>query len=161
MGLPRAAGTASSRRLSCSTISPGTPWRHPQAFLGDYHGLLMSDGYDAWRTLDGAIHLGCMAHARPGQFTDALEGEKETRWSSAAGAQVLRGPGRGRETGTAKRRAKAKHAPITPYVCDSSAQPAGIGRLQDMARRSGAEGPLPESFTGKAITPMRKTNGTI
>ncbi len=62
---------------------------HPQAFLGDYRGLLMSDGYDAWRTLDGATHLRCMAHARR-KFTDALKGQAETRRAAAPGAQVLR-----------------------------------------------------------------------
>lgn len=45
---------------------------YPQAFLDDYRGILMSDGYAAWRTLDGATHLGCMAHARR-RFVDALK----------------------------------------------------------------------------------------
>lgn len=51
---------------------PGRGQEHPQAFLAGYRGLLMSDGYDAWRTLTGATHLGCMAHARR-KFTDALK----------------------------------------------------------------------------------------
>jgi len=51
---------------------PGRGQEHPQAFLAGYCGLLMSDGYDAWRTLTGATHLGCMAHARR-KFTDALK----------------------------------------------------------------------------------------
>lgn len=50
---------------------PGRGQEHPQAFLAGYRGLLMSDGYDAWRTLTGATHLGCMAHARR-KFNDAL-----------------------------------------------------------------------------------------
>ncbi|MGF6472492.1 hypothetical protein QFZ89_007743 [Paraburkholderia youngii] len=43
------------------------PGRWPDAsakFLGDYSGMLMSDGYSAWRTLKKATHFGCMAHAR-------------------------------------------------------------------------------------------------
>jgi hypothetical protein len=36
----------------------------------------MSDGYSAWRTLEGATHLGCMAHARR-KFTDALKARKK------------------------------------------------------------------------------------
>lgn len=56
---------------------PGRGQVHPQAFLGDYRGLLMSDGYDAWRTLEGATHLGCMAHARR-KFTDALKARKKS-----------------------------------------------------------------------------------
>jgi transposase len=54
---------------------PGRGQEHPQAFLAGYRGLLMSDGYDAWRTLTGATHLGCMAHARR-KFTDALKARK-------------------------------------------------------------------------------------
>ena len=30
---------------------PGRGQIYPQAFLGDYRGILMSDGYTAWRTL--------------------------------------------------------------------------------------------------------------
>lgn len=36
----------------------------------------MSDGYTAWRTLKGARHLGCMAHARR-RFADALKARKK------------------------------------------------------------------------------------
>jgi hypothetical protein len=32
---------------------PGRPQEHPQTFLADYAGLVMTDGYAAWRTLDG------------------------------------------------------------------------------------------------------------
>jgi transposase len=42
----------------------GRGQEHPKKFLGDYDGLLMSDGYSAWRTLKKATHFGCMAHAR-------------------------------------------------------------------------------------------------
>jgi transposase len=37
---------------------------YPQAFLKGYAGTLMTDGYSAWRTLEGVTHLGCLAHAR-------------------------------------------------------------------------------------------------
>lgn len=43
---------------------PGRGQEHPKKFLGDYNGMLMSDGYSAWRTLKKATHFGCMAHAR-------------------------------------------------------------------------------------------------
>lgn len=36
----------------------------------------MSDGYTAWRTLAGAAHLGCMAHARR-RLVDALKTRKK------------------------------------------------------------------------------------
>lgn len=55
---------------------PGRGQQYPKAFLARYTGWLMTDGYDAWRTLEGAKHLGCMAHARR-KFTDALKGRKK------------------------------------------------------------------------------------
>lgn len=48
---------------------------HPKAFLGDYAGTLMTDGWPAWRTLKKATHLGCLAHGRR-MFMDALKGQK-------------------------------------------------------------------------------------
>lgn len=54
---------------------PGRGQEYPKAFLGDYLGMLMSDGYSAWRTLRKATHFGCMAHARR-MFTDVLKGQK-------------------------------------------------------------------------------------
>ncbi len=55
---------------------PGRGQIHPQAFLGDYRGIIMSDGYTAWRTLAGATHIGCMAHSRR-RFVDALKTRKK------------------------------------------------------------------------------------
>ncbi|SFA45314.1 Transposase [Paracoccus halophilus] len=49
---------------------------YPQAFLGDYRGIVMSHGYSAWRTLEGATHLGCMAHSTR-RFVDALKARKK------------------------------------------------------------------------------------
>jgi transposase len=43
---------------------PGRGQQYPQAFLKGYAGTLMTDGYSAWRTLEGVTHLGCLAHAR-------------------------------------------------------------------------------------------------
>lgn len=54
---------------------PGRGQVHPQAFLGDYRGILVSDGYTAWRTLHGATHVGCMAHSRR-RFVEALKTRK-------------------------------------------------------------------------------------
>lgn len=54
---------------------PGRAQEYPKAFLGEYAGMLMSDGYAAWRTLKKATHFGCMAHARRA-FTDVLKGQK-------------------------------------------------------------------------------------
>ncbi|MCG1037997.1 IS66 family transposase, partial [Polaribacter sargassicola] len=38
---------------------PGRGQQYPQAFLSDYRGILVSDGYAAWRTLKEATHIGC------------------------------------------------------------------------------------------------------
>ncbi|WP_454740288.1 IS66 family transposase [Cupriavidus necator] len=54
---------------------PGRGQEYPQAFLAGYEGMLMTDGYSAWRTLEGVTHFGCLAHARRA-FVDALKGQK-------------------------------------------------------------------------------------
>jgi hypothetical protein len=46
----------------------------PKKFLGEFAGVLQSDGYGAYDCLggEGLVHAGCMAHARRG-FIDALK----------------------------------------------------------------------------------------
>lgn len=55
---------ASSEPVVLFEYQPGRGQQHPQAFLQGFTGTLMTDGYSAWRTLDGVLHLGCFAHAR-------------------------------------------------------------------------------------------------
>ena len=55
---------------------PGRGQEYPQAFLAGYKGMLLSDGYAAWRTLEGVTHFGCLAHARR-LFVDAHKGSKK------------------------------------------------------------------------------------
>lgn len=43
----------------------------PLAFLGDFHGTLLTDGYSGYRPLPGITHAGCMAHARR-KFDEAM-----------------------------------------------------------------------------------------
>ncbi len=43
----------------------------PLAFLGDFNGTLLTDGYSAYRLLPGVTHAGCMAHARR-KFDEAM-----------------------------------------------------------------------------------------
>jgi transposase len=69
-------GKDSEQPIVLFDYQPGRGQEYPKAFLGDYRGVLMSDGYSAWRTLQGATHLGCMAHARR-KFTDALKARKK------------------------------------------------------------------------------------
>lgn len=55
---------------------PGRGQEYPQAFLAGYEGMLMTDGYSAWRTLEGVTHFGCLAHSRR-MFVDAQKGQKK------------------------------------------------------------------------------------
>ncbi|MQV19791.1 IS66 family transposase [Sinorhizobium meliloti] len=66
------SGEDSDEPIVLLDYQPGRGQIHPQTFLGVYRGILMSDGYSAWRTLEGAIHLGCMAHSRR-RFVNALK----------------------------------------------------------------------------------------
>lgn len=70
------SGEDSDEPIVLLDYQPGRGQIYPQAFLGDYHGIVMSDGYTAWRTLEGATHLGCMAHSRR-RFVDALKTRKK------------------------------------------------------------------------------------
>jgi transposase len=70
------SGQDSDEPIVLLDYQPGRGQIHPQAFLGDYRGIVMSDGYTAWRTLAGATHIGCMAHSR-GRFVDALKARKK------------------------------------------------------------------------------------
>lgn len=70
------SGEDSNEPIVLLDYQPGRGQIYPQAFLGDYRGILMSDGYTAWRTLEGATHVGCMAHSRR-RFVDALKTRKK------------------------------------------------------------------------------------
>ena len=68
---------------------PGRGQEYPQAFLTGYKGLLMTDGYAAWRTLEGPTHFGCLAHARRA-FVDALKGMKKPGGRAAHGLEYFK-----------------------------------------------------------------------
>ena len=69
------SGENSDEPIVLLDYQPGRGQVHPQTFLGDYRGILVSDGYTAWRTLHGATHVGCMAHSRR-RFVEALKTRK-------------------------------------------------------------------------------------
>jgi transposase len=69
------SGEDSDEPIVLLDYQPGRGQIHPQTFLGDYRGILVSDGYTAWRTLHGATHVGCMAHSRR-RFVEALKTRK-------------------------------------------------------------------------------------
>ncbi len=62
---------------------PGRGQAHPQAFLAGWRGTLMSDGYSAWRTLEGVTHLGCVAHLRR-KFDEADKAQKKNQKTGLA-----------------------------------------------------------------------------
>lgn len=70
------SGQDSGEPIVLLDYQPGRGQIYPQTFLGDYRGILMSDGYTAWRTLNDATHVGCMAHSRR-RFVDALMARKK------------------------------------------------------------------------------------
>ncbi|EHJ95355.1 transposase IS66 [Agrobacterium tumefaciens 5A] len=70
------SGEDSAEPIVLLDYQPGRGQQYPQAFLGDYRGIVMSDGYTAWRTLKGATHIGCMAHSRR-RFVEALKARKK------------------------------------------------------------------------------------
>nr|WP_244514744.1 transposase [Ensifer sp. LCM 4579] len=51
---------------------PGRGQKYPQAFLGDNRRILMSDGYSAWRTLEGPPTLDAWP-TQEGRFVNALK----------------------------------------------------------------------------------------
>lgn len=51
------SGEHSDEPIVLLDYQPGRGQMYPQAFLGDYRGILMSDGYSGWRTLEGATIL--------------------------------------------------------------------------------------------------------
>jgi len=131
---------------------PGRGQEHPQAFLPGYRGLVMSDRYQAWRTLEGATHLGCMAHARR-KFTDALKARKKP---GGPPLQALRFfdalyeverlahqvPGEGEARAASILRLRQQHS--VPVLA------AFKTWLDDQAPKV-----LPESLTGKAVSYAR------
>ena len=146
------SGQDSEQPVVLFDYQPGRGQEHPQAFLGDYRGLLMSDGYDAWRTLDGATHLGCMAHARR-KFTDALKARKKPGGPPLQALKffetlyeverlALQTPGEGETRADYTLRLRQQHS--LPVLV------AFKKWLDDQAPKV-----LPESLTGKAISYAR------
>ena len=70
------SGKDSEQPIVLFDYQPGRGQEHSQTFLGDYRGILMSDGYSAWRTLKVARHIGYMDHARR-RLVDALKARKK------------------------------------------------------------------------------------
>jgi transposase len=138
---------------------PGRGQVHPQTFLGDYQGILMSDGYQAWRTLKGATHVGCMAHARR-RFVNAFKvGKKQ----SGPPAQALKffdqlyrierqvrdeKPDDGETQADCIRRLRQKHSnPVLDALKEEHRQDSPQGRARHQARRCDLLYPKPVAIS--------------
>lgn len=80
------SGMDSDKPVVLLDYQPGRGQIYPQTFLGAYSGILMTDGYAAWRSLEDATHLGCLAHARR-RFVEAASARPK---SGGAPDQALR-----------------------------------------------------------------------
>ena len=63
--------------------APGRGQEYPKVFLKDFHGYLQTDGYSGYNAVDGAIHVGCWAHARR-KFDEALRAVPKGKRSPTA-----------------------------------------------------------------------------
>jgi hypothetical protein len=70
------SGQDSAEPVVLFDYQPGRGKQYPQTFLADYKGMVMSDGYSAWRAIKGVTHFGCLAHARRG-FVEVLKTQKK------------------------------------------------------------------------------------
>jgi hypothetical protein len=50
--------------------------KYSQAFLASWRGTLVSDGYSAWRPVEGGTRVGCLALARR-KFDEANRAQKK------------------------------------------------------------------------------------
>ena len=63
--------------------APGRGQEYPKTFLKGFHGYLQTDGYSGYNAVDGAIHVGCWAHARR-KFDEALRAVPKGKRSPTA-----------------------------------------------------------------------------
>jgi hypothetical protein len=70
------SGQDSAEPVVLFDYQPGRGKQYLQTFLADYKGMVMSDGYSAWRAIKGVTHFGCLAHARRG-FVEVLKTQKK------------------------------------------------------------------------------------
>ena len=73
--IKRTYGSTGSRvERRCSTFSLGRGREGPEKILGEWEGILQTDGYQAYEGVGGAkmVHVGCWAHARR-KFVDAVK----------------------------------------------------------------------------------------
>lgn len=60
------------RKIALYEYQPSRSGKHPKNFLEGFRGLLQTDDYAAYNSVENAIRVGCFAHARR-YYTDALK----------------------------------------------------------------------------------------
>ena len=82
MWLYRTSGDA-KHSIVLYEYAPGRGQEYPKAFLNGFHGYLQTDVYSGYNGVDGAIHVGCWAHARR-KFDEALRAVQKGKRSPTA-----------------------------------------------------------------------------
>ena len=70
-----ANGKMNDHSIIIFEYQPTRGGEHPAAFLKDFHGYLICDGYDAYNAVTGAKRCGCWTHTRR-YFVEALPKDK-------------------------------------------------------------------------------------
>ena len=82
MWLYRTSGDA-EHPIVLYEYAPGRGQEYPKAFLEGFRGYLQTDGYSGYTGIDGAIRVGCWAHARR-KFDEALRAVPKGKRSPTA-----------------------------------------------------------------------------
>ena len=82
-----ANGKMNDHSIIIFEYQPTRGGEHPAAFLKDFHGYLICDGYDAYNAVTGAKRCGCWAHTRR-YFVEALPKDKSAYDTSVAAKAV-------------------------------------------------------------------------
>ena len=82
MWLYRTSGDA-EHPIVLYEYAPGRGQEYPKTFLKGFHGYLQTDGYSGYAGVDGAIRVGCWAHARR-KFDEALRAVPKGKRSPTA-----------------------------------------------------------------------------
>ena len=116
----------------------------PRRFLGEFNGILQSDGYGAYDRIGGPgiRHAGCMAHARRG-FVDALKVAPGDPEAKAIIAQI------GQLYAVEK---QARESELSPRERAHLRNLRSVSVLEDLKEKiiSVRQGALPQSALGKA-----------
>ncbi|MBR0483463.1 MAG: IS66 family transposase [Oscillospiraceae bacterium] len=82
-----ANGNMNDHSIIIFEYQPTRGGEHPAAFLKDFHGYLICDGYDVYNAVTGAKRCGCWTHTRR-YFVKALPKDKSAYETSVAAKAV-------------------------------------------------------------------------